>query len=531
MADNFSAHPGDNLLLRYTDGELTGRKRRQVAKHLEACWTCRAEAEQLQSVMSECVRYRQHVLAENLPPVPTPWRDLYRDFDRIDSDSHAKPNWFSSVMRSGGFRWVATAAAAAIASFAVYHQFEQAPSVKAAALLQRAMVAAQARPALAHHVRVRSSRGPAGALPLFQLAKYDGVDPLTARAYREWRDGLTQKSDEFSYSSGMYHLRTSTVDGAVSAASLTVRGSDLEPVEGRLDFRNREWIEFSESDLSEPTTTDSVASGSTHVGVPPRSAVPSRPAAVVPGSTASISDELQILAALHRIGADLGDPVQVSLHQDQVLVSGVGIAPQRQRQIQAALAGLPRAGIQFSEPSLAQPSASAPTAPPAQAPVLNPYEARLEAQIGGKASADKFVSQILEWNEAAMARAYALRALAQRFPSDSGLSESDRALLRNMAAENAAGLSVPLGNTEHTLGAVLVRMGATDSGAGAISGNTWQEAAQEVFRAARRVDSLSSLLLGAAPGDNADSDLPSELLRAVSRLQADLDECQRLLRR
>src|SRR6185437_16185462 len=246
MPNNFSTqHPDDSLLLRFIDGELDGGKRRQVSKHLEACWTCRAEVEQLQAAMTECVRYRQHVLAENLPAAPLPWGDLYREFDRIDAET--RKGWFARTFGlSSGFRWTATLAAAALAAFAVYHQFQQAPAVKAAELLNRAVLAAKASPAHMRHVRIRSSRGEAAALPLFELAKYDSADPLTAAAYQAWRNGLAQKSDEFSYSSGLFHLRTSTVDGAVSAASLTVRGSDLEPVEGRLDFRNQEWIEFSE---------------------------------------------------------------------------------------------------------------------------------------------------------------------------------------------------------------------------------------------------------------------------------------------
>ena len=75
-------HPEDGLLLRYLDGELPGRKARQVRTHLEACWQCRAQVEELQGVIGECVRYRKNVLAPGLPPPPEPWRSL--DFDRVE---------------------------------------------------------------------------------------------------------------------------------------------------------------------------------------------------------------------------------------------------------------------------------------------------------------------------------------------------------------------------------------------------------------------------------------------------------------
>ena len=38
-------HPEEGIMLRYLDGELPGRKVRQVRSHLEACWQCRAQVE------------------------------------------------------------------------------------------------------------------------------------------------------------------------------------------------------------------------------------------------------------------------------------------------------------------------------------------------------------------------------------------------------------------------------------------------------------------------------------------------------
>src|SRR5260370_42637690 len=77
-------HPEDGLLLRYLDGELPGRKARQIRTHLVACWQCGAQVEELQGVIGECVRYRKNVLAPGLPPPPEPSRIL--DFDRVDSE-------------------------------------------------------------------------------------------------------------------------------------------------------------------------------------------------------------------------------------------------------------------------------------------------------------------------------------------------------------------------------------------------------------------------------------------------------------
>src|ERR1035438_3840153 len=77
-----SGHPEEGLLLRSLDGELPARKARQVRKHLEACWQCRAEMESLEATVAECVRYRKQVLAGLLPEAPNAWQRLDRGFDR-----------------------------------------------------------------------------------------------------------------------------------------------------------------------------------------------------------------------------------------------------------------------------------------------------------------------------------------------------------------------------------------------------------------------------------------------------------------
>jgi Putative zinc-finger len=84
MSSFGAQHPDEGLLVRYIDGELRPRRAREIERHLAACWQCRAETEGLQQVVSDCVQYRKKVLAAHLPEPPNPWRDLYREFDRID---------------------------------------------------------------------------------------------------------------------------------------------------------------------------------------------------------------------------------------------------------------------------------------------------------------------------------------------------------------------------------------------------------------------------------------------------------------
>jgi anti-sigma factor RsiW len=411
-----SNHPEQSLLLRYIDGELPGRRSRAVQRHLEACWECRTELEELQETVAECMRYRKQILAEGLPAAPQQWPDIYREFDRIDAHT-ARRAFFP-------WRWGVAAAVAALAvAGTLYYKVHEAP--------------------------------------------------------------------------------LGNLGNTNSAAS---------------------------SKITEPPIRNSTESGAVTVEVPPRSAVPSRQAAVVPGPTASISDELLVMSVLHEIGADLGDPVQVLLSDGRVQVSGMGVAPERKQKILAALDPLPNVVRNFSDPPAPPPIDDAAAQPAVASAASNVFQSRLEAQLGGRGPVDRFTGQVLTWNESAMAHAYALRLLAQKFPTDTSMDQKDRATLRGLARDHLVAFAAPLSDFDHELVPVLTALGATSSRAAAAS-DTWQGAAEQVFQAARRIEVLSSLLLGVTPGQNAHDDLPSELLGAVNELRADLDQNQRLLGR
>jgi hypothetical protein len=238
------------------------------------------------------------------------------------------------------------------------------------------------------------------------------------------------------------------------------------------------------------------------------------------------------MSVLHEIGADLGDPVQVSLSDDRVQVSGVGVAPERKQKILAALDPLPNIAIHFSDPTPAPLPDDAATGQARVAPTgPGAYQARLEAQMGGRGPLDRLTGQVLNWNDSAMAHAYALRLLAQQFPSDASMSEHDRATLRGLARDHLTALAVPMANFDRALVPVLNDLGANSISPSAALPSAWQTASEQVFQAARRVEVLSSMLLGVTPGQSADPDLPSKLLGAVNELRADLDQNQRLLGR
>ena len=555
MSNWLSGHPEEGLLLRALDGELPARKARQVRKHLEACWQCRAEMEALEATVAECVRYRKQVLAAFLPEAPNAWQALDRGFERVDAELAAVPVWRRLPRLAPAWQWGVAALAAAALLIAAVVQLGRTPSVQAASLLEKAVVAAGAHPApvrtISIHMRSgllapHTIGGTAGNyLPLppdiqmaFQAAHYDDADPLSARAFQSWRDSLANKTDTVDTEPAAedphepcYRIRTRTAEGELASATLLLRVADLEPVDSRFEFRDQNWIEFTQV-MEPPFQPDGFAVATPHEA-PLRPVVPSRPAAVAPRSSASISDELQVVTLLHRIGADLGDPVEVNLTDGKVLVSGAGVSPERQRQVHELLDGAANVEVRFSQPQ------AAPMTPPAEAPATAGdtanlgIQARIEKQLGGRAAFERFSTHVLDGNEAAMAHAYALRSVAERFPAgnEGSMAAADRAQLHQLAREHVAALETQVRVMEGALAPVLAGLGGRAAAAPSALGGeaAWQPAAEDTFRASRRLEVLLSVLLGVTPGQNAPADLPSQVLAAMTDLKAGLGRCQTLL--
>jgi anti-sigma factor RsiW len=530
------AHPEDGELLRYLDGELPEREARRVREHMKACWECRAAAEELEGAIADCVQYRKQVLQTYLPAPPAPWADLSQGFARIDSEVGAG-SWMARLGRRFAAqptrRWALPAAAAVVLAAGLFYQFRETPSVQAAALLKRAVAVAESRPAPARPIRMRSSVKNRAAIPtMFREARYNAENPLSAKAYQEWRDALIRKRDEVttvpdpqSPGQNRYQIQTVAGDGDLALARLTLRATDLRPVEGRFEFRNSEWVEYEE--IPDAFTTDGGNPAGPRVEDPMRQAVPSRQAALPSGSSASISEELRVLAALHGIGADLGDPVEVSVGDGRVIVSGIGINAQRQQEIRRALEDIPNVSVQFTDPAAS--GAAADSAADVDASgKATAAQSRLEQQLGGRAEFERFSGQLLDQMDSAMARVYALRSLAQRFPATAAMTPADTARLRDLAREHIRTLSLQVHDLHRTLAPVLVSLGGKTAQGRPATARTWQTASEEVYRLSRRLEVLLSALMGVTP-DPVSGHIPSEVLSGFADLTVEVDALEQMM--
>ena len=553
--NNASRHPDPIDLLRLLDGELEPRQARQVRQHLETCWECRTTADEMETTIAECVRYRKNALHTYLPSPPAPWMDIYSAFSRMD----ATPGRVSFFQRAWaalwqGHRWVVPAAVAAMLLCAVYFQFRRTPAVEAAGLLLQASEAEQARPPAPRHIRIETSSrkltrlvggaavtaaakpavadDEAAVAALFARARYNWEDPLSARSYRAWRDTLAAKADtvEGVHSRGVegWLIRTSTSEGELASASLTVSRYDFRAVEGSLEFRNHEFVRMSE-EAPAPLAAPEAAVA---LPAPPAALAPSPvPSPLAPPAVpaAGPGDELQVVARLHNLGADLGEPVEVSRSGGRVVVSGTGLAPRRQQELRAALGSMPNVDVRFADPAAA-PAGDGPTRTidsNASAAGLR-FQQRLEHQLGSRALFEQFSAQVLDLNEAAMARAYALRRLAQQFPDESALSPAERRTLAQLARDHAASLVQAATNLDQVLTPALAPLGGAAGSVTPLAATVWQPAAEDLLRSARRVETLLAAVLDASPRA-AQPDLPSQLLTAVAQLKAAAAQYPQLL--
>jgi hypothetical protein len=545
-------HPEDGLLLRYLDGELPGRKVRQIRAHLEACWQCRAQVEELQGLIGDCVRYRKNVLAPGLPPPPEPWRSL--DFGRVDSELAAQ-SFFTRLARflsprNPGLRWALSGAAVLALCAVLFQQLRETPKVEAAVLLQKAVKASESRPAATRRLRITTRTGqmtrvlgvaykPAAReteiARLFDAANYDWSDPLSAKSYSAWRAQLPHFQDAVASQPNSYDIKTTTEDSELLSATLKLRTTDLEPLEGRFEFRNRDWVEMTEL-VDQQTNPASIVAGTTG-GMPRQPGVPPGPVSVPAENveTPVFSEELQVVAALHQLGADLGDPLEISREGRQVLVSGTGIPPQRQQQIHGLLDRLPHVVVRFDDPAFpagAMPVPSEPATRDAAGPEKSTYAARIEERLGGRPQFERFSSSVLDWTDSAMTRAYALRRLAQQFPAaaETQMTPEDRRTLHKLGREHLAAFAKDARRIANTVNPVLTEMGAAAAQHETRSEPAaWQSASEDLLASARRAETLLAVVLGVAPAETASGDAPAQLFAALAQLSSRTEQCQRLL--
>jgi len=406
-------------LLLASDGEAGA----EAESHLSSCEECRGRLEEIRQSVDDYAAYHRTTLRRKLPPPPKPWREI----------TPRKP------VRT--YRWMAAAAAILIAVTAYFTARQTAPPLEATELLSRAEIAEQPSSSV-RTIVVRSSKGtlvrPAVWVRTrrsadqqmqarFQRAGYSWDEPLSVRSYVAWRRTLSRKQESVrraynpKTSEPVYVVTTETDANPLRSATLALREQDMQPLTCTLRFDDDEVVEVEEG----------------------AAVVPGKPESPVPPSIASapVTDpamlELQVLSALHSVGADLGEPIQMQHENGTIILAATGISNARREQIQRALAGLQFVVPRFDAPRSAPPSTALRTEASSQNQ-NTALRALVEQHLEGSISFDQFVSDALDASDALSSRAYALAALATRFPPniESGLPAPGRQLLESIRRDH-----------------------------------------------------------------------------------------------
>lgn len=504
-------HPDAAMLLRVVDEDVSTLEEQEIGAHLADCGDCRDRADALREALASYERFHRAILKPSLAPPPRPWRPL------------PFPKRRRAVLRP--MPWLAAAAAVA-AVLTVVRMFEQAPAVRAAELLRKATAAERTTPLARARIRIRTyartvdrearlapgpeSAGAAEIRRMFDAAGYRWDDPLSAQAFSRWREGLREKQDRIEEVAGVYLVRTSPRDGPLADAALSLRAADLHAFACTLRFRaGGEAIEMTELPAETPTP---------HATMP----VPAQAMAPLPPSPSAravtAGDEVRVMAALHGIGADLGEPIEVQREGDRIVVRMSSLEERRRNQIAAALAGMPFVQLRPEEVGRGEaraPLASGRMAAPADR--INPLIAELAQRLGDKVPLTDLTDELIDATDRAAERAFALRALARRFPVDVAalLPAEESGLLRKMERDHLAGLAAALQEIRRLAAPILP---ASPPPAGA-SAENWQALAEGL---PGTVDRLDRTLNGATDAGDARKAQLAQLLVDLDRQAAAL---------
>ncbi|WP_321473952.1 hypothetical protein [uncultured Paludibaculum sp.] len=560
-----SGHPGDADWLKFADGEVTSREEKGLRAHLAACWQCRAALAEIQRAVGQCVQYREVVLRQAYPEPPQPWFDIYREFDRIE-EQVASRSWFARLSdwlssTAGSPRRVSYAALALTLTVVVMWQTWQLPAVQAANLLRRAVATSESRPqpkqprririrtkhatitrVLNGHLQAANNKDLEPVEALFRQAHYDWDDPLSARSFQRWRAQLPSKQDEVSSvldaatPADRYHrIRTTTDSGELLAASLTLRATDLEPTSGTLEFRNHESVDIEALPVEDRPEDSSANAVSSHEPEPHTAAMPSPREEM--GQPVTMRDELLVFKALHEIGADLDQPLDVTRTSDAVNVTGVGVPPERRQELRAALDPLPRVRLQFNDDGSAssvQPERHMSNLGPQASAEMERLQGRLESALGGRAAFTQVADRALESSDNMMTRIHALRRLAERYPTqvENEMTKEERGILAGLRRDHAMAVLAQTETLQKLLRPALrtVALKLDVKAPTGLAAGPWQAQTEQLFASGRQVDLLLAGTLAASPTTLPVESIPSELLAGLANLKAQAEGYEKMAR-
>lgn len=519
MAGNNSVHLSEEQLACYEDGELAERE----ARHLEFCPYCRDRLVDLRSAAAAYVEFQKTSRNAILSHPPVSWENL----DSIVTKHKAKHP--SRVRRWWPIAALAAAVSLVVIAVEVYKQSRQF-ATQANELLVRAervdlpegrRISLRTRGRTFVRPAVLTTEAPANGdadirrlEKLFVAAHYSWYEPLSARSFQTWRSGLRDKRDTVTIlrRAGLqqaYRIQTDSPTSTLRSASLTLRANDLHPTNGAFRFEAEEVVE-----VDDATPVDRAESKpSTTIANAPLTETPAGP-----------EDTLHVLAALNKIGADVGEPIEV-LEDPQrryVVVQATAAGRERRQQIAAVLKPLPRVRLSFGPRAADSTPAVESTAPQEYSTDIPPVlRQQFEERIGGAIALQEVTDRVLESSASIRARAHALETLARKFPPnvEAQFRANDLRMLESLRNDHVSNLiqlvATIRGEIKPLLPADVPFLPPSAPG----TDRTWQAGVPFLVASARETDTLLTTLFSGSYSQPSGETMLRNLAARIQELE------------
>lgn len=545
-----NSHLSHREMLAYVDGELSRRERRRVNKHLHSCWTCLAEMERLKGDIATLLEAQKEVFAPALPPPLRPWPG----FDALLERKHElnPPSWWfhcSTAIRAflSSTRTAAASIAALLLVLYGYSSFHT-KTVAAKEVLQKVEVADTQRSAITRDQVIRERVHIRKTMRRQTPSKPESIDTWKSRTNAYWDIGL---SDSVAADlKARYQSLNIPADLPLSAASMNLWGmaaggnptTSKEGPNVNLTFAkpNRQEAETVErvtfliepqswhvkqmtldfSDVSFEVTEDDYT-------VLPTSEIPSNLLAYlqppvseeatakhVSGSETSFTHEpmvdlnrvaLDVLATLHSLKADLGEPVTVTRSRRSVVVGLWQLPAERQNEIHAALSGKEGVTLELKAPRVSVRKRSVVSEQVVSGnsgtalqivPQADGEDQRLVKYFGSSQKQQEFTNEALQTSTTILSHLYALKNLQVQFPSGKSLSPEQQSQLYFLVQDHLASVLVNLDTLTNQLAPLDRNFGISSKApvAGPAEA-TWQSGSLDMLGRARVIDHLLRALL------------------------------------
>jgi hypothetical protein len=259
---------------------------------------------------------------------------------------------------------------------------------------------------------------------------------------------------------------------------------------------------------------------------PPAVAARETPAVHKPDAEIPIGPEdmLRVFRALDEIGADVAEPLDVSEDAEHrlVVVRAGGLPAQRRQEIADALQPLPKVSLTWDAGSSGRASAHPAASEQVSTNIPDAVRQQLEDRLGGPIARQEVTDRVLEASAAALARAYAVQVLAEKFPpeTEARLADSDREVLRGLVQRHLSELDRLAARTRTELKMLLPK---SDSFASANPENemtNWQFGAAALVGAAQASDTLLNRLLAGSYSQAEGDEMLAALGPHIRKLEA-----------